>query len=232
MFYDKAMERRGNVCFLKNTKKEHVRLTKHARNMLDRENNPDKRIPWNVIVDLIVKQKPINIEKQDNKKFGLTYPYPLKDNYDIYIVILIKDKFINVATEFITNKKKEKKLMKKMNHSYDYESDILSFFLAENFDYEFSQFINKAIVINYNQNNKPIGFEFLNASKSFKTKKIFLKNIDFGEIELIISEKKVTLNIKLIIKVHNKPTPLPLNISGVNENQIPNIETKVAITST
>ncbi|MCL2157151.1 MAG: DUF2283 domain-containing protein [Methanobrevibacter sp.] len=121
--------------------------------------------------------------------------------------------------------------MKKMKHAYDYESDILSFFLTDNFDYEFSQFIERSIVINYNQSNKPIGFEFLNASKSFKTNKIFLKNIDFGEIELKISEEKITLNIKLIIKIHNKPTPLPLNISGANENQIPNIETKVAIAS-
>ena len=118
-----------------------------------------------------------------------------------------------------------------MNHNYDFESDILSFFLIKNFDYEFSQFINKSIVINYDLNNNPIGFEFLNASKSFKTKKTFLKNIDFGEIELKISEKIVSLNIKLIIKIHNKPIPLPFNISGDNENQIPNIETKVAIES-
>ena len=74
--------------------------------MLDRECNPDKKIPWHIIVDVITKQTPINIERQDNKKFGLTYPYPLKKEYDIYIVILIKDKFINVATQFITNKKR------------------------------------------------------------------------------------------------------------------------------
>jgi len=121
--------------------------------------------------------------------------------------------------------------MKKMNLTYDYESDILSFFLIKNFDYEFSQFINKSSVINHDFNNNPIGFEFLNASKSFKTKKTFLQNIDFGEIELKISKKIISLNIKLIIKIHNKPTPLPFNISGDNENQIPNIETKVAIES-
>ena len=96
------------ISFLKSIKKEQVRLTKHAKDMLDRESNPDKKIPWNIIVDLITKQTPVNIEKQDTKKFGLTYHYPIKDKYDIYIVILIKDKFINVATQFITNKKRRK----------------------------------------------------------------------------------------------------------------------------
>ena len=119
-----------------------------------------------------------------------------------------------------------------MNHDYDVENDILSFFLVNGFRYEFSEFLNKSIVIDYNKNKQPIGFEILDASEIFKTKKIFLKNIIGGEIDLKICEKEIILDMTLIVKIHNKSTPLPINLIGNNDIKIPTLETKVAIAST
>lgn len=118
-----------------------------------------------------------------------------------------------------------------MDIDYDYKEDIL-FFYSKKQKYKFSEFLNKSIVMDFNENKIPMGLEILNASKLFKAKKHLLTNIKEGDMEIVISEKNIELNINLIIEIHQKSTPIaPINVVGNNNFNIPNIKTEVAVAS-
>ena len=67
-----------------------------------------------------------------------------------------------------------------MLFDYVYENDILFFHLAKDYNYNFSEFLDKLVVMDFNKNKIPIGIEILNASKVFKSKKYLLNNISWG----------------------------------------------------
>ena len=118
-----------------------------------------------------------------------------------------------------------------MLFDYDYENDILFLHLAKDYNYDFSEFIDKSVVMDLNEYNMPIGFEITDASKVFKSKKFLLNNINQGTINLMISEKDIELKIDLVIEIHNKANSIPMNIVGNNNLNIPNFTTEIAIDS-
>ncbi|MCL2156544.1 MAG: DUF2283 domain-containing protein [Methanobrevibacter sp.] len=118
-----------------------------------------------------------------------------------------------------------------MLFDYDYENDILFLHLAKDYNYNFSEFLDKSIVIDFNENKVPIGFEILNASKVFKSKKFLLNNINQGSINLMISERDIELKIDLLVEIHEKLTFVPINIVGNNDLNIPNFASEIAIAS-
>jgi len=113
---------------------------------------------------------------------------------------------------------------------YDYENDILFFYDDNNYKYEFSEHLDKSVVMDFNKNKLPIGLEILNASKLFKTKKFHLKSINNGHLNIVVSEEKIEISLSLSTKIHNKPTPMNLiNVNSDNNLDIPNIKTEVAV---
>ena len=125
--------------------------------------------------------------------------------------------------------KKEKEIME---IDYDHENDILFAFLDDEIykDFEYSEFLNDFVSIDFNENNIPIGIEISNASQQFKTKKQYLNNIISGGITILISKKTIELNINLLVLIHNKSTHLnPVNIVENNDFNLPLIETTMAM---
>ena len=118
-----------------------------------------------------------------------------------------------------------------MLFDYDNENDILFFHLAKDYNYDFSEFLDKLVVMDFDKNKIPIGIEILDASKVFKSKKYLLNNISCGSIDLMVSEEKIGLKIDLVIEVHKKPTSLPISIVGNNDLNIPNFVSELAIAS-
>jgi len=117
-------------------------------------------------------------------------------------------------------------------YDYDYENDILFFFSEKNYGYEFSKPLNESFIMDFNKNKIPIGLEISNASKIFKTKKYLLKTIKEGVLEIIINEEKIKLNLTLLIEIHNKNTKtFPVNYIGINDSQLPNINTEISVAS-
>ena len=113
---------------------------------------------------------------------------------------------------------------------YDYENDILFFYDEENYKYEFSEHLDKSVTMDFNKNKLPIGLEISNASKLFKTEKFRLKSINDGCLNIEISKKKISINIHMITKIHNKPTPMnPINVNSNNSLGIPNMTTELSI---
>lgn len=115
---------------------------------------------------------------------------------------------------------------------YDFENDILFFFLEEDYNYEFSEFLSESVVIDYDKNRYPIGLEITKASKLFGSTKTRMHNIAEGTMDIEIDEEKIKLELSLTVKIHKKPTPLKSRIiTGLNELKLPSIEASVAILS-
>jgi len=125
--------------------------------------------------------------------------------------------------------KREKEIMEV---DYDHENDILFAFLDDKTykDFEYSEFLNSFVSIDFNKNNIPIGVEISNASEQFKTKKQYLNNIISGGITILISEKKIELDIDLFVLIKNKSEPLsPVSIVENNDFSLPLIKTTMAM---
>jgi len=119
-----------------------------------------------------------------------------------------------------------------MEVDYDYENDILFAFLDDEYykDYEYSEFLDKSVSIDFGKKTIPIGVEISNASVMFKTKKQYLKDILSGAVYISINGKKIELTVNLFVIVHNKPISLnPIDLVGDNILNVPNVETSMAI---
>ncbi|KZX16774.1 hypothetical protein MBCUT_06380 [Methanobrevibacter cuticularis] len=121
---------------------------------------------------------------------------------------------------------------KVMEVDYDYENDILFAFLDDEYykDFEYSEFLDSSVSIDFDKKSIPIGIEISNASKKFNTKKQYLNDILSGALYISIHEKKIELNVNLFVIIHNKPTSLnPIDLVEDNILNMPNIETSMAI---
>jgi len=90
------------IDYLRNFNKNHIRQSKHSNSRRKR-----REFPVELIIELISKKSPIHIEQQETKLFALTYPYT--EDYNIYIVVAIKDKFINLVTQHKISKERSLK---------------------------------------------------------------------------------------------------------------------------
>ncbi|KZX16773.1 hypothetical protein MBCUT_06370 [Methanobrevibacter cuticularis] len=79
------------VDYLNNFKKEHIR-----RNHKYNDKIKKRKISHEEIVKFLTEEEPLLIEQQESKKFALFYDY--NTNYIIKIIIVLKDKFINLPT--------------------------------------------------------------------------------------------------------------------------------------
>ena len=125
-----------------------------------------------------------------------------------------------------------KREKEKMEVDYDSQNDILFAFLDDRIyeDFEYSEFLNDFVSIDFNKDNIPIGVEISNASDEFKTKKQYLNNIISGNITISISTEKIELDIDLLALIHNKSSSLsPVSIVENNTNSLPSVETSMAM---
>lgn len=85
------------VDYLHNFNKNCIRQSKHSN-----FRHKEREIFFEDTNKFLNEKIPIFIEQQEPKKFALIYDYD--DNHNFYIVIAVKDKFINIVTQYISNK--------------------------------------------------------------------------------------------------------------------------------
>jgi len=85
------------VDYLHNFNKNCIRQSKHSN-----VRHKQRELFFEDTNKFLSEEIPTSIEQQDSKKFSLTYDYDDKHNF--YIVIAIKDKFINIVTQHIIDK--------------------------------------------------------------------------------------------------------------------------------
>jgi len=87
--------------YLHSFDKRHIRQTKHSANK-----RKEREFPIEFIIKTLKEKHPLDIKQQENKKFALSYH--INEKYNLLIVISLKDKFINIVTQYIYLKKKRK----------------------------------------------------------------------------------------------------------------------------
>lgn len=109
------------------------------------------------------------------------------------------------------------------NIEFDYDIQSDSLFVYRNIDYEYdvSFELGDDVIMDFDKNNVPVAFEFLNASKLFKMKKIDFNNLLRIRIKADINEDEITLNIHIVAAIHNKNTNFDVNRVASNIQNIP-----------
>jgi len=77
------------------------------------------------------------------------------------------------------------------------------------------------IILDFNTDQSLKGVEILNASKKFGVSKYALKSLHKINLDLDISEEKIELNISLVLRIRNKPTPKAITAEDINEFNMP-----------
>ena len=85
------------VEYLHNFNKNRIRQSKHSK-----FRHKERELFFKDTSRFLSEKIPIIVDQQNSKKFALTYDYDDKHNF--YIVISLKDKFINVVTQYIIDK--------------------------------------------------------------------------------------------------------------------------------
>ncbi len=85
------------VDYLHNFNKNCIRQSIHSN-----VRHKERKLFFKDTSKFLNEEFPVIVEKQGHKKFALTYDYDEKHNF--YIVIAVKDKFINIVTQYIIDK--------------------------------------------------------------------------------------------------------------------------------
>jgi len=86
------------VDYLHNFNEKCIRQGNHSN-----ERRKEWKFSFDEITNFLKEESPIDIQQQGTKKFALKYYY--NDIYDFFIVISLKDKFINILTQYKTKRK-------------------------------------------------------------------------------------------------------------------------------
>ena len=113
-------------------------------------------------------------------------------------------------------------------YDYDIKGDSLFIYCVDSYEYEVSLELDNDVILDLDTNGKPVAFEFLNASKVFNLNKSYFNNLVKISIQADITEKSISLNVELIVPVHNKNQVFDVNRITSNLNNIPAIETELA----
>ena len=87
------------IVYLHNFDEKHIRQGNHSN-----KRRKDWEFSFKEIINYLKDEFPVDIEQQGTKKFALTYNY--NDKYYFYIVIALKDKFINILTQYKIKKER------------------------------------------------------------------------------------------------------------------------------
>ena len=93
------------VYFLHNFNKEHIRCNPKYNIKIKK-----RKFTHNEIIKFLTEKSPLIIQQQEPKKFALFYDY--NEKYDIKIVVVIKDKYIDLPTTHQVKKRSLKKLLR------------------------------------------------------------------------------------------------------------------------
>ncbi|HLD12627.1 MAG TPA: DUF2283 domain-containing protein [Candidatus Nanoarchaeia archaeon] len=119
-------------------------------------------------------------------------------------------------------KKKILKALGKGEVDYDYTHDIL-FFKIKNRTYEHSLELDN-IIIDFDQEEYPVGIQIFDASKLFFIDKLALKTIQAWEFRISIDQGKITIALLFTTTKRNKILERGQNIIREIQETFPNSE--------
>lgn len=111
-----------------------------------------------------------------------------------------------------------------VEYDYDYKGDSLFVYSVDSYEYDVSIELDNDVILDLDVDDKPVAFEFLNASKIFKLDKSYFKNLLSIGIQSKITVDAINLNVQLIALIRNKNQSFDVNRITSNLNNIPVME--------
>ena len=108
---------------------------------------------------------------------------------------------------------------------YDFQSDIL--YISNTIDYRYNESIEMGnnLILDFNENDRPVALEILDASKFLKVKKYSLQHIKHVRLELLIDEDIISIKGSFIVLMHNKEVAKPFVGETINDINLPFMNT-------
>lgn len=112
-----------------------------------------------------------------------------------------------------------------MIKEYNAQVDILYLRIANEYKYKESVELGDNIILDFDQHYMPVALEILDASKFLGINKLSLMN-KFGlDMEINIRKDRIAINALFLLQLHQKQLKKPLDISTINDLDIPHMQT-------
>lgn len=139
--------------------------------------------------------------KQGFNKFKLCYKHPIKKQKDLYLIVVIhEDNSMSMLTTYEGIFLGGLVIMKEdssLDWNYDNEFDILFIHRIEKYEYEESIEMTCDVLMDFDTLLNPSAFEFLNASKIFKSNNGDLCDIEKINVHVSINEDLIKLYVDI-----------------------------------
>ena len=114
---------------------------------------------------------------------------------------------------------------------YEYDIDADAIFINKQIDYKYKHSVelNNNVIIDFDENNKPVAIEILNASTELEADKFSLKRMKGLGITIVITKDNICVDVKIIVEVRNRKTELILHPSISNDMGIPEVVAELGI---
>jgi len=111
---------------------------------------------------------------------------------------------------------------------YDFVGDSLFINVIRDYKYKESIELTDDVILDIDEDNRPVALEILDASKIFGLKKAFIKQLAEIEAHIKITERFISIKASFLFLIHQKSTLKPLNEQTVNLISLPIHETHFA----
>lgn len=115
----------------------------------------------------------------------------------------------------------------KVTYDYDIQGDSLFIYCVEKYEYDVSLELDNDVILDIDKQGIPVAFEFLNASKLFHLEKNLLNNIIKIHVKSTITPESISLNVELVVPIHNKTQIFNINRITSNLTGIPALDTEL-----
>jgi uncharacterized protein YuzE len=111
---------------------------------------------------------------------------------------------------------------------YDPIADSLYIRIINDYEYLESIDLGENVILDFDKNHVPVALEIIDASKKLNVNPFSLKRIVEVTMQIRIKEETIKLHANLSVPVHNKQLKKPVDITAVNDVDIPQIQTNFA----
>ncbi|GAA5818556.1 MAG: DUF2283 domain-containing protein [Methanobrevibacter sp. CfCl-M3] len=112
---------------------------------------------------------------------------------------------------------------------YDYKYDIFTITKREKYNYNTSVELEPGLILDFDDDGVPASFEILDASKLFNIKnKQYLSNPKDVQMFIKITEQMISIEVKVVVMVHQKEKVSVFDFLAVNDIKIPSLNLELA----
>jgi len=111
---------------------------------------------------------------------------------------------------------------------YDYHFDVFGIRVKDDYEYKESVELEEGIILDFDKNDIPVALEILDASKIFDVPdKQYLSNRESVNMSIRITDKVISLEIRVMVNIHNNKGVKTMDSSTINNINAPSMKTEL-----